>query len=405
MNAIAWAVLIGLAGAAAWFAWRYYDLRKRLNEYGKLLRSQPERLPTDVKRLEDLSNAAASFHSALQLQLKALNAETSRLATILEQLTDGVLIADADGFARFANPAAKKMFRIADPAGRSVAEVLRDHQLIEAWKKCQQTREAQIASAELYARKQYFQLVAIPDEHAGGSLLLIQDLTQFRKLEAVRRDFISNVSHELRTPLASLKALTETLQNGALNDPEAGPRFLQRISVEVDALAQMAQELLDLSRIESGQVELVFESVSPASLLNSALERMRLQAERAGLRISASCGELPPVRADKARLEQTLINLIHNAVKFTKPGGEIVLGAELNGNFVRFFARDTGKGIPAENLPRIFERFYRADKSRAGSGAGLGLSIAKHIVEAHGGKIWADANAGTGARICFSLPR
>ncbi len=333
-----------------------------------------------------------------------LSAETSRLATILDQLTDGVLIADSSGLVRFANPAARKLFDVSEPLGRSVAEVVRNHQLIEAWRKCQQTREIQVESVELPARRQFLQLIVVPDEHESGSLLLAQDLTRVRRLETVRRDFISNVSHELRTPLASLKALTETLQNGALNDPEAGPRFLGRIATEVDALTQMAQELLDLSRIESGQVELQFALVSPGHLLHSAMERMKMQAERAGLKLTVACGGLPNIRADKMRLEQVLVNLIHNAVKFTKPGGEITLTAEASPRAVKFAVRDTGIGISAESLPRIFERFYRADKSRAGSGTGLGLSISKHIVEAHGGNIWAESEEGKGSAFYFEIP-
>jgi two-component system phosphate regulon sensor histidine kinase PhoR len=306
---------------------------------------------------------------------------------------------------QFANPAACKLFDLDDPRDHSVAEVVRNHQLVEAWRRCQQTREVQTESVELPARKTFLQLIVIPDEHASGSLLVAQDLTRVRRLETVRRDFISNVSHELRTPLASLKALTETLQNGAISDPEAGPRFLGRIVTEIDALTQMAQELLDLSRIESGQVELILAAVSPKNLLASAADRMKLQTERANLKLSVRCDEnLPSIHADKSRLEQVLVNLIHNSVKFTKPGGEISLEGEAGLGRVRFAVRDSGVGIPAESLSRIFERFYRVDSSRTGSGTGLGLSISKHIVEAHGGKIWAESEDGRGSTFYFELP-
>ncbi|HRJ74623.1 MAG TPA: ATP-binding protein, partial [Anaerolineales bacterium] len=235
--------------------------------------------------------------------------------------------------------------------------------------------------------------------------LLAQDLTGVHRLETVRRDFISNVSHELRTPLASLKALTETLQNGAFSDAEAGPRFLDRIHTEVDALTQMTQELLDLSRIESGQVELNFAPITPKNLIYSAAERMNAQAERANLKITVHCDDsISTLRADHARLEQVLVNLIHNAVKFTKSGGEISLFAESIDNGIRFAVKDTGIGIPSESLNRIFERFYRVDSSRTGSGTGLGLSIAKHIVEAHKGKIWAESELGKGSTFYFSIP-
>ncbi len=390
---------------AAWFAWRYYVLKRRLNEYADWLRRFPNNLPTDLADLESLSNAIASLKTTFDLQLSTINSDNARLSTVLAQLTDGVLIADANGQVQFANPAAEKLFESEDPVHHSVAEVVRNHQLIEAWRQSQQTRELRIESVELPSRKHFLQLVVIPDEHAGGSLLVVQDLTRVRRLETVRRDFISNVSHELRTPLASLKALTETLQNGAISDPEAGPRFLSRITTEVDALTQMAQELLDLSRIESGQVELNIAPLSPKKLLLSAEDRMRLQAERAGLKLSVQSEEgLPNVRADQARLEQVLVNMIHNAVKFTKSGGEITLEAAAGPGTVRFAVRDTGVGIPVESITRIFERFYRVDRSRTGSGTGLGLSISKHIVEAHAGKIWAQSEEGRGSTFYFEIP-
>jgi len=408
MNSFFGVLVIVLFFVAAWFAWRYYDLKRRINDYAQLIHRQAA-FPTDLKKIENLSNAIASLKTTFNLQLSTLNSENARLSTVLEQLTDGVIIADANGLIQFANPAAQKLFEIPNALGHSVTEVVRNHQLVDAWRLCQQTSEMQSESVELPARHQFLQLIAIPDAHASGSLLLVQDLTRVRKLENVRRDFISNVSHELRTPLASLKALTETLQDGALADPDAGPRFLGRISTEVDALTQMAQELLDLSRIESGQVELILAPLAPKSLITSAADRMKMQAERAGLKLSIKCeDDLQNVRADKSRLEQVLVNLIHNAVKFTKPGGEITLEAGTFGKSVssgvRFAVRDTGVGIPAENLSRIFERFYRVDKSRTGSGTGLGLSISKHIVEAHGGKILAESEEGRGSAFYFEIP-
>jgi len=405
MNSFLLLLTIILIIVAAWFAWRYYDLKKQMDAYASLVRNQPDHLPTDLKDLEHLSNSIASLKTEFDLRLSTLDVQNVRLSTVLEQLTDGVLIADENGQVQFANPAARKLFETNNPLKRSVAEVVRNHQLIEAWRRCQQTREMQSESVELPTRRQFLQLIIVPDTHEGGSLLLVQDLTRVRRLETVRRDFISNVSHELRTPLASLKALTETLQDGALSDPIAGPRFLGRITTEVDALTQMAQELLDLSRIESGQVELVRAQISPKKLLSSAADRMKMQAERAGVKLTVKCADdLPPINVDKSRLEQVLVNLIHNSVKFTKPGGEISLEAEAATGGVRCAVRDTGSGIPAESLSRIFERFYRVDKSRTGSGTGLGLSISKHIVEAHGGKIWAESDEGRGSVFYFEIP-
>jgi two-component system phosphate regulon sensor histidine kinase PhoR len=409
MNYFLLSLVIVLLAALVLAAWRYLGLRGNLREYTRAIRKAAAESgppPEDQEGLEELASAYRSLASASLSELAALNAEHNRLAAVLDQMTDGVLIADAHGQIQFANPAAERLFETPQAVGRTVAEVVRHHQLVETWKRCQTGRTMQSESVELPARRQFLQLVAIPDQHAGGSLLLVQDLTRVRRLETVRRDFISNLSHELRTPLASLKALTETLQTGALADPQAGPRFLGRIVTEVDALTQMAQELLDLSRIESGQVALDLVPVPPRQLLLSAAERMRLQAERAGLSLRVDCPEdLPAVRADAARLEQVLVNLIHNAVKFTRPGGEVLLSAAAGAEAVEFVVRDTGAGIPADELPRIFERFYRVDRARSGGGTGLGLSIARHIVEAHRGGIRAESEEGRGSSFHFTIPR
>lgn len=390
--------------AALWLGWRYFALRRAIRSFTKRLRGGGE-LAKHASELGELAGLWNAQHALLRSQLVSSEAQRSRLSAILDQLTDAVLIADAGGRVQFANPAAEKLFG-ASLAGRSVVEAIRHHSLVEAWRRCLESGEAQSESVEVPANRHFLQLIVVPDRHiSGGTLLLVQDLTRVRRLETIRRDFISNLSHELRTPLASLKALIETLQDGAIADPEAAPRFLGRVQTEVDALTQMAQELLDLSRIESGQVELVLQKVDPLAAMRSACERMRVQAERAGVSLTVEHREsLPPVQADAARIEQALINLIHNAVKFTKRGGSIILSAKKAEGKVLFAVQDTGIGIPADELPRIFERFYRVDKSRAGGGAGLGLSIAKHIVEAHGGRIWAESQEGKGSVFYFSIP-
>jgi len=292
---------------------------------------------------------------------------------------------------------------------------------VDAWQESRVVGDLRTASAELPLRQQFLQLVVVPDAHAGGSLLLAQDLTRIRRLETVRQDFISNFSHELRTPLASLKALAETLANGALSDADVGPRFLQRMVIEVDALTQMSEELLELSAIESGRAGLQLQVFRPKDLLDSASERMKLQADRNGISLRVDCApNTPDLEADFTRLQRVLVNLLHNSIKFTPPGGEVRLSAEVElpgvaaaaaaadesrtGRSIRFSVRDTGRGIAAEDLPRIFERFYRADKARARSGTGLGLSIARHIVEAHGGRIWAESVEGLGSTFYFTIP-
>jgi two-component system phosphate regulon sensor histidine kinase PhoR len=401
-------LLIGLGAVL----WRYRDLQRRLANLSQIVRQTAEgnspvlNLPENERRLEDLSNAVRNLALAQQAQLANLEDQRARLADVLDQMTDGILIVDPEGRVALINPAARRMFNIKDPVGRSVTEVLRHHQLVETWQRCHENGEAHSEAVEMPARRQFLQISAIPDRLIlGGSLIFLQDLTRVRRLETVRRDFISNLSHELRTPLASIKALTETLNEGALEDPPAARRFLSRMETEVDALTQMTNELLELTKIESGQVPLDLKPLAPHLLLVSASERMRLQAERAGLGLTLEIPEdLPRIMADFARLEQVLVNLVHNAVKFTPPGGQISLSATVEDRFVRFSVRDTGAGIPAEILPRIFERFYKADRARSSGGTGLGLSISRHMVEVHGGKIWAESEENKGSTFSFTIP-
>jgi two-component system phosphate regulon sensor histidine kinase PhoR len=403
-----------ISAAGLWFAWRYYRLARAIREFQSAGLSDPAKVRASANELAGLARAVRVIVDDNARQFSALESERDRLSAVLNQLTDGVLIANAAGEVQYANPASVQLFGIVDPVGRTVTEVLRNHNLVEAWELSRQGGTLHSAVVELPARHQFLQLVAMPDRHAGGSLLLVQDLTRLHRLETVRQDFVSNISHELRTPLASLKALAETLESGALRDPDAAPRFLKRMVTEVDSLAQMAQELLELSAIESGREELQLEAQDPRELLEMAADRMRMQADRAGLALHVGSGHgLPQVRVDPRRLQQVLVNLIHNAIKFTPPGGEISLAAEAiqdgeaakRGACVRFSVSDTGHGISSEDLPRIFERFYRTDRARRKGGTGLGLSIARHIVEAHGGKIWAESIEGRGSVFHIDIPR
>jgi two-component system phosphate regulon sensor histidine kinase PhoR len=240
-----------------------------------------------------------------------------------------------------------------------------------------------------------------------GYVLILQDLTRLRQLQVIRHDFISNISHELRTPLASLRALVETLADSAMDDPPAAQRFLQRMEVEVDALTQMVQELLDLSQIEGRQSPLRLQSVPAGETLRTGAERLRPQAERAQLTLHIDLpDDLPDIMIDPDRVQQVVTNLVHNAIKFTPAGGNIAVTAQADpaSGELSVSVRDTGVGISPDDLPRIFERFYKADRARSGGGTGLGLAIAKHIVLAHGGQIWAEGQPGKGSIFHFTLP-
>jgi two-component system phosphate regulon sensor histidine kinase PhoR len=366
-------------------------------------------LPTTRDEIGTLTRAFNQMAGRLRETIATLTEERSRLAAVLDNMADGVLITDGDGRVRLINPAAARLLGTDTEAALSCsfAQVARDHRLIALWQQCRELGEEQIELVEVDRRGPFLQAVLTPlqDAEPRACLVILQDLTRVRRLETVRRDFISNISHELRTPLASLRALVDTLRDGALEDPPAAQRFLNRIETEVDALAQMVQELLELSRIESGRVPLRLAPVAVADVVLPPVERLRPQAERFVLRLTVDLPpDLPPVLADEERIQQVVTNLVHNAIKFTPSGGEVAISAAAGGDEVVVSVRDTGVGISADDLPRIFERFYKADQARRSGGTGLGLSIARHIVQAHGGRIWADSVEGKGSTFYFSLP-
>jgi len=355
----------------------------------------------------ELATAFNLMAAKLREMVGLITTERDRIAAILSNMTDGILVVDGDSRITSVNEAAELMLQISrvSVTGHTVAEKVRDYELDEILQRCIETKEQQSGSLEVSATKQFLLVIATPLEDEGGCLLLLQNLTDLRRLEKMRRDFVSNVSHELRTPIASVKALAESLQEGALDDPSVAKDFLSRIDSEADKLAQMVQELGELSRIESGEAPLRKETVSIVEVIGRAVQRLKAQADRAGLGMDLGIPvDLPRVTADRDRIEQVLVNLIHNAIKFTTTGGKIRISAESEDSMIVVSVADSGVGIPADDLPRIFERFYKADKARSGGGTGLGLSIAKHIVEAHGGRIWAESTEGKGSTFYFTLP-
>ena len=369
--------------------------------------------PTTRDEVGALTDAVNHVAAQLRGEIQSLSAERGRLAAILANMADGVLITDAEGLVQLINPAGARLLNITEgqALGRSYAQVVRHHELIDLWRRCREQRACQADMIELDRRDVVVQAIVTPfqQDQAAGYLVILQDLTQVRRLETVRRDFISNISHELRTPLAGLRALTDTLREGALEDPPAARRFLDRMDVEVDAMTQLVQELLELARIESGKAPMRLTPTAPAEIVLPAIERLQPQAERAGLTLSvAAPADLPLVLADAERMRQVVSNLAHNAIKFTPAGGTVEVraarGEDAGAPAVIVSVRDTGVGISTVDLPRIFERFYRADRARSRGGAGLGLAIAKHIVQSHGGRIWVESVEGRGSTFYFALP-
>ena len=358
--------------------------------------------PDETRRLGD---ALRTMSDRITGERHDAESERDRLAVLIDELGDAIVIADAGGVIERANRAATDLLG-APLLGRRLMDVVRDHEVIDAIAIARARSGADSVAHVERTEPPRFQRVVARRLAEGELLLVIQDLTNLRRLQTVRRDFVANVSHELRTPLAALKAMAETLEAGAIDDPDAARDFVRRMRTEIDDLARLVEELLLIGRLESGQPVVAPTVVSAAALLDGARERLGPLAERAQVRLVVDRLERAPmVVADPERIGQVFANLVHNSTKHTPAGGEIRLSASPDGREVVFTVRDTGDGIAAGDVDRIFERFYKSDRSRADGGSGLGLSIAKHIVEAHGGSIRAvSAGPGRGATFTFTLP-
>jgi two-component system, OmpR family, phosphate regulon sensor histidine kinase PhoR len=361
----------------------------------------------------ELARAISDMMDRFRSELRQYAGVNKQLSIVFQNMADGVLITDDLGRVLLMNPAASRMlnYDMAIAQGRSYAEVVRHHGLIDLWQQCRLEGEEAVAAVEI-GRNLFLQAVATPFQENGvrGSLIILQDLTQLRFLQTVRRDFISNISHELRTPLASIRAIVETLQDGALEEEALALRFLDRADSELDTLTQMVEELLELARIESGEVPLRLAESEVLELVEVPLARIRQQAERDEITVEVDIPlDLPTVMADAERMRRVVSNLLHNAVKFTDAGGTIRVAAYVDSDAdaeVVILVNDNGVGIAAPDLERIFERFYKSDRARtrSQSGTGLGLAITKHLVEAHGGRIWVESKKGKGSTFFFTLP-
>ena len=366
--------------------------------------------PAPTRELGDLGRAFNAMTGRLRSTLAELERVRVRLEATLANLSDGVVITDERGYIVLANVAAREMVA-ADGAdvGEPIIQFARDHELADMVHQVLATPRTTAERTVQHGRSgRTLEAAARSLDMAGERIgvVVLRDVTELRRLERMRREFVANVSHELRTPLASIRAMVETLEAGALDDPSVSSDFLARIISEVDRLALLVDDLLDLARLESGRTELSPESLDPASIVHHSARRLAPQIERSGLTVIVEVApETPNVVADRARIEQVLLNLIDNAVKFTPAGGSVTVRAGPDADFVRFEVRDTGVGLAPEVMPRLFERFYKADRSRRSEGTGLGLAIAKHIVQAHGGSIWAEPNPGGGSAFIFRLPR
>lgn len=364
-----------------------------------------------VRTRDEIGQLAQAFNemsSNLNKLVGDISAERTNLQTILTNVADGIIVVDIEGKIVLVNQATEKLFtfRDKDVITKPLIEVLHDHETDEIVKKCLRTGKTQTAQFESVISRRFIRTIAVPISEGilTGVLLLFQDLTELRSLQTMRRELIGNISHELRTPIAGIKAMVETLKEGAINDENVAMNFLSRIDGEVDRLSQTVSEITELSRIETGKTELRVTPVDINALIAEVTAQLSPMAEKQHITITTDLANLPTINADKDRIRQTLVNLVHNAIKFNRSGGKVVISTRANTESIITTISDTGVGIPRDDLSHVFERFYKADRARSKAGSGLGLAIAKHTVQAHGGDIRVQSEEGQGSTFSFSLP-
>ena len=395
---------VGIAERTAYPVRRLIEAVQRMTE-GDL---DTRLIPTTRDEVGTLTRTFNRMADHLRETINRLDDERAQLMVVFEHMADGVLITDGEGLVHLINPAALAIFDVSaeDALNRTLVQVVREHRIVEVWQTFRESGEDQVELIEAGPRGLFLQVIvtSLTTIEPGASLIILQDLSHVRRLETIRREFISNISHELRTPLAAVKAVVDTLRDGALEDPPVAQHFLDRLDDEIDALTQMVEELLELSSIESGRVPIRLIPTTLENIILPSVERLQLQADRAQLDVEVDIpADVPLVLGDLARLHQVVVNLLHNAIKFTPPGGKVSISAKAGEGEVVIAVSDTGVGIPGDVLPRIFERFYKEDRARSGSGTGLGLAIAKHVVQAHGGRIWAESTEGKGSTFYIAL--
>ena len=356
---------------------------------------------------QELAVAFNSMADTIRSMLSDMSAESSKLTAMLDTMEDGVMVIEADGRITLMNSAAEWMLGVGagDAVGARLVEALRDHEIQQVAALSLSSGRLQQAEVELLTQRRFLNAIATPLGGGGtsGILLTLHDLTADRQVENTLREFVTNVSHELRSPLASVKAMVETLDDGALEDGRAARDFLSRINREVDRMNAMVEDLLELSRLESGQQQPSLTPLNLSALVSEVVSEYRDRAN--GVDFRAFLPQSPAIAlGDYGKLRQVLVNLLDNALKNTEAGSvEVSIEAGEGMHFVR--VRDTGAGIAHEHLPHVFERFYKVDRARRDGGSGLGLAIVRQIVQAHGGEVRVETEEGRGSTFSFSVLR
>jgi two-component system phosphate regulon sensor histidine kinase PhoR len=410
--------MLVLGGAASLIYSRGFSARiERLKDFSHRVASgdfQP--LPSDdtEDELTDLARALNETAAHLNRTIRTLTGERNQSSAILRSMIEGVAVIDSKERVVFCNRAFAEILNIdaARCEGRSLVELVRQADLLDLARRALTSADSLQGSLIIgTVMPRSFAVTATPvkalEPAANGAVIVLHDITELRRLERVRQDFVANVSHEFKTPLTAIQGFAETLLGGALEDEKNNRRFLAIIRDHAARLGRLTDDLLKLARIEAGKLEVQYQPVSVAELVEGCAATTLFKASRRNIALNLSYPpELPAIRGDAGLLREVLQNLLDNAVQYTSPGGRVDLSAATRDHEAVITVADTGIGIPLADQERIFERFYRVDaaRSREVGGTGLGLSIAKHIVEAHGGRLWVESTVGAGSQFHFSIP-
>ena len=427
-------LILLLGGAASLIYFRRLARRiERLTEFShRIAEGDFRALPAEGPRdeLSDLASALNETAVRLDRSIQSLSGERNRSSAILRSMVEGVAVIDARERLVFANRAFSESLSL-NPTqieGRAVIEVVRNSDLVSLIRRALKGEEGLRTDISVgLIQQRTFSVSAAPvqameagisggnatdsgamasRENPSGAVVVLHDVTELRRLERVRQDFVANVSHEFKTPLTAIQGFAETLLAGALEDPEHNRRFLEIIRDHATRLAALTNDLLKLARIEAGQLEIDLGSVNLLELVERSAETAILKAVQKQIALETDVPpDLPAAKGDASLLREVLQNLLDNAVQYTPSGGRIKVSVRTDHHEAVITVEDTGIGIPVVDQERIFERFYRVDaaRSREAGGTGLGLSIAKHIIEVHGGRLWVESEVGHGSKFSFSL--